>query len=596
MKYYSTQKKIATIILFLTSLALRITFLPQSNLDMATYNLRWYNTIVKEGIGYALRAGVSNYNPPYTYLLSLATLSKDIFPPLIAIKLIPTFFDILGAFVIYKLVKLKNDSVEVSVFAASVYFLAPSILLNSSYWGQVDSLYTFFLLISLYYILTDRPVVSLLAFGLSFSVKAQAVFFLPFLVIIFLQKRISLKYFGIIPIVYTLVILPVVILGRPVQDAFLVYIKQSDTYHQLSRNAPNLYLFFRNEWYTWLATAGIALAAILLSHWIYKSTRTMREMPPEEVILVALISVALTPFLLPKMHDRYFYPADVLSIVLAFYNPALWFVPLLYQIISVLSISAFLFNTSSSFVVIAAFLNTISIFVILKAQKNLSPSINLHPKIMTVFSWLYSTCISVWITGICLMLILQPLLIRIEYNIPGFPNEQITTKSERYKEAAYVMSYLTSQRKEAYLSKLELDNGSSVFNSSDIEYLKKIKQLFRALTDMSILAGLATLIITLFAWKENWLTGLLHTMFNSDWVVTGLTSTSGTMLVIIVAVFADLNMGISSYLGTSATLKNLFPLRMWLDAILLILVFTAGLKYLLSLGWNFFQSRTRKLT
>ena len=47
------------------------------------------------------------------------------------------------------------------------------------------------------------------------------------------------------------------------------------------------------------------------------------------IILLALTSVLLLPFTLPKMHERYFFPADVISILFAFYYPELFYVPLI---------------------------------------------------------------------------------------------------------------------------------------------------------------------------------------------------------------------------------------------------------------------------
>jgi hypothetical protein len=37
----------------------------------------------------------------------------------------------------------------------------------------------------------------------------------------------------------------------------------------------------------------------------------------ERIVLVAATALALVPSLLPKMHERYFFPADVIAIVLA---------------------------------------------------------------------------------------------------------------------------------------------------------------------------------------------------------------------------------------------------------------------------------------
>ena len=53
------------------------------------------------------------------------------------------------------------------------------------------------------------------------------------------------------------------------------------------------------------------------------------------------------PFTLPGMHERYFFLADVLSVVPAFYRPRLWYVPLLVQTSSLLAYEAYLFHAQS---------------------------------------------------------------------------------------------------------------------------------------------------------------------------------------------------------------------------------------------------------
>ena len=49
------------------------------------------------------------------------------------------------------------------------------------------------------------------------------------------------------------------------------------------------------------------------------------------------------PFTLPHMHDRYFFVADVVSIIYAFYSPKRVFVPLLVGAASLVSYFPFLF-------------------------------------------------------------------------------------------------------------------------------------------------------------------------------------------------------------------------------------------------------------
>ena len=62
------------------------------------------------------------------------------------------------------------------------------------------------------------------------------------------------------------------------------------------------------------------------------------------LVTAALISVLFPPFLLPGVHERYFFAADVLSVVYAFYYPKQWYVPLLVQFASGFSYFPFLFQ------------------------------------------------------------------------------------------------------------------------------------------------------------------------------------------------------------------------------------------------------------
>jgi len=78
--------------------------------------------------------------------------------------------------------------------------------------------------------------------------------------------------------------------------------------------------------------------------------------------------VSLTPFVLPRMHERYFYPADALSLVAAFFNPELWFVPFAFQLSSGLASAVYLKGKSLEPVMYGAIINTIILIVLLVYQ------------------------------------------------------------------------------------------------------------------------------------------------------------------------------------------------------------------------------------
>ena len=52
----------------------------------------------------------------------------------------------------------------------------------------------------------------------------------------------------------------------------------------------------------------------------------------------------IVPFVLPKMHQRYFFPADILSVAFGFYFPKYFYVPIILNLVSFFSYQYFLFG------------------------------------------------------------------------------------------------------------------------------------------------------------------------------------------------------------------------------------------------------------
>jgi Gpi18-like mannosyltransferase len=571
--------KITVILLFVISVTLRAIAIPHSNHDMTAYNLIWYQALYQKEIGATLATAFSNYTPPYTYFLALATLTHDFIPPLTAIKLIPICFDLLGAFYVYKIVLLKYHQGVTPYLAAAIYFTAPTIILNSSYWGQVDSLYTTLLLACLYFLLTEKSSGSMLAFGLALSIKAQAVFFLPFLCVMAIQKRVSWLHFGMIPLVYFATILPVVLLGRPFLDALLIYVKQSETFMVLSMNAPNLYSLFPHEWYSSILPVGIMITITVLAYWVYTTVQNKMYIDKKYIVLIAFISTVLVPYLLPKMHDRYFYPADVLSIVLAFYMPALWFMPVLYQLISISAISNFLFGTSSSWVMVGFALNTIALAVLLRTQRLAETRNAADHKISSALSWLVTILTPVILFGVSLNFLLTPAHIRIEYAMPHMPADPYGfSKSERFQWAAQTIDYLTNAKQTRYLSRLKFENGTSVFNEHEITWMDHAKSSLRINLALWRLSLAAVFMLGMFAWAGNWLAAFGHGLKRGGWFTIGAALIPGMALMRLNSIDPD------AYFQNAPTLLRLFPISIWQDSFLFMVIILIGSGFLLAIS------------
>ena len=331
------------ILLFIIGIVLRGIALPAVSVDMQWFLIPWYDFLKTHG-AQGLGMNFSNYTPPYLYLLWLATLTSHHLSPVTSIKFISILADVVNTILVYRIVRLKYPTGSNPLLASALFWALPTIMLNSSLWGQADAIYTLFLLAALYYLLTDKPWSGILAFGIAFTFKAQAVFIVPLLAILLFKRRIAWQYLLSMPLIYILLCLPAILLGRHWMDVFTVYLSQASTYPELSRNAPNLYIFMNSFPDELGIVAALTITMAMIGCWIWFNVRAKSELTQSIILFMSLVSVALVPFLLPKMHDRYFYPADIFSLLAAFYMPELWFLPILYQIISSLAYIVFLFN------------------------------------------------------------------------------------------------------------------------------------------------------------------------------------------------------------------------------------------------------------
>jgi len=210
----------------------------------------------------------------------------------------------------------------------------------------------------------------MLGFGVAFAIKLQSVFLVPFLLVLTFQKKIPWKDYLLVPLVYLILILPAALAGRPFGQLLTIYLGQADSANLWSRNAANPYIFVPASLPASALYPILGLAAVLAGLWIFWSIKRTRSGEPGQLLLAALASVALLPYILPRMHDRYFYPADVLSLLVAFYRPRLWFVPLLFQASSLLVYDNYLFEAANKFQNLewAALIMTVALGVTLWSQ------------------------------------------------------------------------------------------------------------------------------------------------------------------------------------------------------------------------------------
>lgn len=327
------------------ALLLRWSLVSYPSGDFTRFTGGWFDAIGEMGIGAFLASDVTNYAPAYTYLMVVAHLLFGWLPTVVAIKMIGFPFDFLCAWYVSKLVALRYPDGAASTIAFLVTLFLPTLVINGAMWGQADVLYTTGLVAFVHYAAVRRDVAAGVALGLAFSVKLQAVFVAPLVLLLALGGVIRWRSLALVPGVYVVSVIPAWIAGRPLGELLSVYLTQAGYYRRLSSSAAHVYQWFPAEFYELMLPAGLLWAAGVVGVFTWALYRRNFEWTAERVVQVATLCVVLVPFCTPKMHERYFFPADILAVALAFYRPGMAFAPVAIGLISFLSYAPFLLRS-----------------------------------------------------------------------------------------------------------------------------------------------------------------------------------------------------------------------------------------------------------
>lgn len=290
--------------------------------DFALFLIPWMQEIHRSG-WHSIGVGFE-YPPPYIYLLNLVAWIPD---PVAAVKLANVPFIVLLAW---------GAGALAGRTAGVVALILPSMLVNAFAIGQCDVIFASFLVWFLVFAEREKPVWAAVAFGLAFSFKAQALFLAPVVLYLLICGRMRLWHVALIPLTFIATMIPAALAGRPWGKLLTVYLRQSGMEQKLSLNAPNPWWFLRDMDYQAGVTIGLALGAFAtlgIALWAWR-TKT-------PILLVACLSAALLPYVLPKMTSRYFFVADVLTLVLAFRRPETWPVAVMIQIGSLVAMASY---------------------------------------------------------------------------------------------------------------------------------------------------------------------------------------------------------------------------------------------------------------
>ena len=320
---------------------LRGLFLSHETLDYQDFLSVWVQYFSDQGGWKAIAHPIGNYNIPYMYFLALFSYCgiRDLY----LIKLLSILFDIFLAWAVMRIVEDFNGSRTRRFLSFIITLLLPTVLLNGSYWGQCDSIYVALALWGLDFALRNKPTASMILFACSFAFKLQAVFILPVIIVLLIRKKYKWWHLLVFPATYLVLILPAVCAGYPMEDAVLLYFNQADTVGSgLNYNSPSVFSLLQtvpNADFAGKIGIVAAFAVVLI---ICILEMVIKPRSSRSLFGTALVFSIAIPFLLPHMHERYFFMADVITLTTVFISPGYFILPLLSQFASLLGYHAYL--------------------------------------------------------------------------------------------------------------------------------------------------------------------------------------------------------------------------------------------------------------
>lgn len=301
----------------------------------------WSNIVFNDGIGnFYTSAGFHDYPPGYMYVLwvigairSLLNItSYDSFIAVALVKLPAMICDILMGYLVYKISTDKLS--EYKALLISMFFIFnPAILINSSLWGQVDSVLGLFVLLTIYFIYKKKMPLAYISFCVGFFIKPQMGFIGPILLLaiiehVFMNKFTWKKFWynlvtGLLSI--GLLVLAAVPFGLDL--VISQYVDTMASYTYASVNAYNFWTMLGNNWVqqsekfiglpmqTW-GTIFIILVYALVVYFWFMAWKKKKNDRAKYFFISALAIIGIFTMSV-RMHERYMFPA--LALLLVYY-------------------------------------------------------------------------------------------------------------------------------------------------------------------------------------------------------------------------------------------------------------------------------------
>lgn len=355
------------IIITLIALYIRNVMIKFESGDYINFLSGWFDQLKLAGGLKGLSNFPGDYNAPYMTIMAILTYLP--FSKILLIKSVSIIFDFVLAIssgvLTYKLSK-GNKFIALSVY--TVLLFLPNTLLNSAMWGQCDSIYTSFIILSIIFLFDEKYVLSFIMLGISFAFKLQFIFVLPVYIILYLtNKKYSIINFLLIPLMNIILCLPAIIAGNPIKNILKIYLNQTGTYSDLLvLNFPNIYNIINGNAEIISSVAKIFTIAAFGMLLFYVLSNKIKW-NNKKILNLIILSVVICTYFLPSMHERYLFVGEIISVIYYFVYKEKGYMALAINFISIITYSVFLFGLNFEYMQL---LSVAYFFIVIKYIKD----------------------------------------------------------------------------------------------------------------------------------------------------------------------------------------------------------------------------------
>ncbi|MEK3868253.1 glycosyltransferase 87 family protein [Paenibacillus sp. FSL H7-0716] len=326
---YSKWLSIAIGIAFILRVWIGLTAQGYQN-DMNTF-ISWGQRMVDLGPGKFYEEGYfADYPPGYLYILYVLSAVRGVLGftqgsggENLLFKLPAILSDLVLGYFIYQMSRKKLGT-GIAFGLMLLFLFNPAVLINSAAWGQADSFFLIFLLLSIHGAANKKFVHSAILFALATLIKPQALIFTPVLLFAFYHHR-AWKQLGFGALyglgIFGLLAAPFFWNNGGLVGIIDLYKSTLSSYPYSSVNAFNLYALTDPMWssldLTWLGIPYrvwgfifILVAVAVAAFYSFKKDR----LDLTKSYFIGMVLIVVVFVLGTKMHERYMFPALILCL------------------------------------------------------------------------------------------------------------------------------------------------------------------------------------------------------------------------------------------------------------------------------------------